>query len=162
MMRSRFSQSKGFTLIELLAGIVVFSFGVLALYRLQISSLEGNSFANDQTQAVVLAEGCMERLMGLPYNHEDLEDTNGNGTNVDANQDGVDDSGGDFGLSDTVAGGALAADQSTSSGRYQIYWNVAVDQPVRRSKTLRVIVTWQDKRNILHRAVLNCVKPDSI
>ncbi len=162
MMRSRFSRSEGFTLIELLAGIVVFSFGVLALYRLQISSLEGNSFANDQTQAVILAEERMERLMGLPYEHDELADTNDNGTNLDVNQDGVDDSGGDFGLSDTIAGGAVAADHSASSGRYLIYWNVAVDQPVRRSKTLRVIVTWQDKRNIPHRAVLNCVKPDSI
>ena len=161
-MRSSLSRSEGFTLIELLAGIVVFAFGVMALYRLQISSLEGSSFANEQTQAMVLAEGRMERLMGLPYDHDELEDTNNNGTSQDTNQDGVDDDGGEFGLGDTVSGGAVAADHSASSGRYLIYWNVAVDQPVRRSKTLRTIVTWQDKRNVLHRAVLNCVKPDSI
>lgn len=162
MMRSRLSRSEGFTLIELLAGIVVFAFGVLALYRLQISSLEGNSFANDQTQAMVLAEGRMERLMGLPYDHDELADTNNNGTNQDADADGVDDDGGEFGLGDTISGGAVASDHSASNGRYLIYWNVAVDQPVRRSKSLRIIVTWQDKRNIRHQAVLNCVKPDSI
>jgi len=162
MMKSRFSRCEGFTLIELLAGIVVFAFGVLALYRLQISALEGNSFANDQTQAMIVAEARMERLMGLPYDHDELADADNDGTNQDPNQDGVDNDGGNFGLDDTVSGGAVTADYSNSTGRYTLYWNVAVDQPVRRSKTLRVIVTWQDKKNILHRVVLNCVKPDTI
>ncbi|MCU0587749.1 MAG: prepilin-type N-terminal cleavage/methylation domain-containing protein [Syntrophobacteraceae bacterium] len=162
MTRSPCSHSDGFTLIELLVGIVVFSLGILALIRLQVSSLEGNSFANDLTQAVVLAEDRMERLMALPYDHDDLRDADNDGTGQDGNQDGVDDNGEDFGLSDTVSGGTVIADRSLPSGRYLIYWNTAVDQPLGRSKTVRVIVTWQDKRSILHRTVLSSVKSDSI
>lgn len=164
MMRSRLSRSEGFTLVELLAGIVVFSFGILALYRLQIASLDGNSFSNDLTQAVVLAQDRMERLMSLPYTDALLADTDNDGTGQDTSSppDGVDDSGGNFGLDDTVAGTTVLADQSVQSTRYTIYWNVAVDQPLTRSKTVRVIVTWSDKRNILHRTVLNSVKPDAI
>jgi len=163
MKRSLFSSNEGFTLIELLVSIVVFSFGVLALYRLQISSLEGNSFANDLTQAVVLAEDRMERLMSLPYNHADLDDGDNDGTNQDVSPvDGVDDDGGDFGLDDTVSGTTLDADHEASSGRYRIFWSTALDQPVTGSKMIRVIVTWQGKRNILHRTVLSSAKPDNI
>jgi type IV pilus assembly protein PilV len=160
MMKSRLSRSEGFTMLELLAGIVVFSFGILALYRLQIASLDGNSFSNDLTQAVVLAQDRIEQLMTLPYNNAQLADTDNDGTGQDTSpSDGVDDNGGNFGLDDETA---ATADQNVQSGRYSIYWNIAVDQPLTRSKTIRVIVTWRDKRNILHRTVLNSVKTDAI
>jgi type IV pilus assembly protein PilV len=163
MKKPLFSRSDGFTLIELLVAIVVFSFGVLALYRLQISSLEGNSFANDLTQAVVLAEDRMERLMALPYEHDELSDADNDGTNQDVSPvDGVDDDGGDFGLDDTFTGANVEADHSATSGRFRIFWNIATNQPLTGSKAIRVIVTWQDKRNILHRTVLNSVRPDNI
>ena len=30
-------------------------------------------------------------------------------------------------------------------GRYFIYWNVAVDEPVTNSKTIRVLVIWTER-----------------
>jgi type IV pilus assembly protein PilV len=160
MMKSRLSHSEGFTLLELLAGIVVFSFGILALYRLQIVSLDGNSYSNDLTQAVVLAQDRVERLMTLPYSDPLLSDTDNDGTGQDTSpSDGVDDNGGSFGLDDATA---ATADQNVQNGRYSIFWNIAVDQPLTRSKTIRVIVTWLDKRNIPHRTILNSVKTDAI
>ena len=162
------SDQKGFTLIEVLAAIVVFAFGALTLYRLQASIIACNSFSNRLTQATVLAQERMESLMALPYNNPLLNDTNDNGggvTNRDTDADGIDDRGPDFnfGLNDTVdASDRVVADGSATNTTYgityNIYWNIAVDQPMVNIKTIRVIVTWRDNKNFLHRTFLTSMK----
>jgi prepilin-type N-terminal cleavage/methylation domain-containing protein len=162
------SDQQGFTLIDVLAAIVVFAFGALALYRLQTSIIACNAFSNRLTQATILAQERMESLMALPYNHPILNDTNDNGGDIinrDTDFDGIDDRGPDFnfGLNDTIdASDRVVADGSAISANYgiayNIYWNIAVDQPMANIKTIRVIVAWRDNKNYLHRTYLTSMK----
>ena len=59
---------RGFTLLEVFAAILVFALGAMALYRLQVATIQSSSFANDLTEATTLAQGKMEELLapGLP------------------------------------------------------------------------------------------------
>jgi type IV pilus modification protein PilV len=68
------SNQRGFSLIEILIAITVFAIGILAVGKMQITAIKGNSFANDLTEATTLAQDRMEKLIGLPYT--DIEDTN--------------------------------------------------------------------------------------
>ena len=98
-----------------------------------------------------------------------MGDTDGDGTNQDQNPaatptnsdgDGVDDVGPDdfnFGLNDTGAN----ADHSDNSGNYDIFWNVAVDEPITNVKTIRVIVRWEE-RGRQKQAVVDFMKNDII
>lgn len=157
-----YSDQKGFTLVEVFAAIAVFAFGILALYRLQASAVNGNSYANDFTQATVLCENKMEQLMALNSADPALADVDGDGTGQDLNSDGIDDDGGNFGLDDTVGGGTAAADGVATSGKFNIYWNIAVDQPIANTRTIRVIVTWLDPKNAMHRTFLTSTKVNTM
>jgi len=159
--------------LEVLAGVVVFAFGILALYRLQATTLGTDSFANDLAQAVALGQSRMEALMALNYDNPALNDTNNDGgANQDVDKNGVDDDDVipgsvdgilNFGLDISVDANNLAvSDGSATSGKFNLYWNVAVDQPVTNIKTIRLIITWQDSRNALHRIVMDCMKTDII
>ncbi len=179
------SSNQGFTLIEVLVAIVVLTIGVLSLYAMQVSTINGNAAAKIMTVNSNWASDRIEILLSRPYdcnpfkaNCHDLDDVNGDGTNQDANNDGIDDSGGNsinykggivvggnvvdniggnFGLNDgliydNTAGlligvnPALADHRATSpDGQFTILWNIAVDTPVPNSKTIRVIVTSQDR-----------------
>ena len=68
--------NRGFTLIEVMISLAIFSIGILAITGLQISSINGNVSARMQTEATTLAVERLERLIALPYNHEDLDPGN--------------------------------------------------------------------------------------
>jgi type IV pilus assembly protein PilV len=164
--------SRGLTLLEVLAAIAILAFGLLAIATMQATSVKGNSQAIGITEAVSLAQDRVEYLMRLPYDHADLTDkTPFNGTGQDALPvtpdlagDGVDDDGGNFGLDDTVDGGGNPiADvyQPMVDGRYNIYWNIAVDEPINNVKTVRIIVVWTD-RGTEKRAVVDFMKSNII
>ncbi|OEU50130.1 MAG: hypothetical protein BA871_04040 [Desulfuromonadales bacterium C00003096] len=74
------SNQKGFSLIEILIAITVFSIGILALGKMQITAIKGNSFANDLTMATTLAQDKAEELTGLPYD-DPLINADGNQAN---------------------------------------------------------------------------------
>jgi type IV pilus modification protein PilV len=61
------NNSGGFTLIEVMIALVIFSFGILGLYAMQISSVNGNSAARKRTEAVSWAANQMEILLETPY-----------------------------------------------------------------------------------------------
>lgn len=63
---------KGFTLIEVLIGLVILAFGLLAIAGMQITSVKGNFFSNNLTQASILAQDRLEILRNLDWNHSDL------------------------------------------------------------------------------------------
>jgi prepilin-type N-terminal cleavage/methylation domain-containing protein len=177
---------KGFTLVEVIAAIAVFAFGMLALYRLQASTLMSNSFSNELTRATVLAQDRMEELMGLPYDDlTDGDDDGGESTNWDADGDGYDDrdeAAGkldfNFGLDDDAPGtsdGCITINTVDNSEddcsmavekgmHVRLYHNIAVGQPLLNTKTIRVIATWRDKRDkpdgtpFIHRSTFTCVK----
>ncbi len=69
----------GFTLTEVLVAIVVLAIGLLGLAGLQAVGLRGNHGAYLKTQATLAAQDIIERVVSVPYNHNDIIDTNVNG-----------------------------------------------------------------------------------
>jgi len=63
---------KGFTLIEMLVGLVLLAIGLLAIAGMQITSVRGNFFSGNMTQASILAQDRLETLKNLPIAHADL------------------------------------------------------------------------------------------
>lgn len=123
------SSEKGFTLLEVILAIAVLSFGLLAVASMQVSAIRGNAFASDVTEGTTVAADKLEKLLqaGLSnYNAPDLIDTDGDGG---------------AGLAhDTSA----TADHEETQGLYRIFWNVAEDHILDRTKTVIVIVIWSD------------------
>jgi type IV pilus assembly protein PilV len=151
-------QQEGYSLVEVLIAITVLAFGLMAVATMQVTAIKTNATASGISQGLTLAQTKVEELMNLSYDHPDLDDDGGginNGTGQDLDDDGVDDDGDNFGLDDTTG-----ADGSEAIGsRYTIYWNIAVDEPVTKSKTIRVIVTWTE-RGRDKRIALDFVKTD--
>jgi type IV pilus assembly protein PilV len=136
-------KQQGYTLVEILIAITILAFGLLAVATMQVRAIKTNAIASSISQGLTLGQAKVEELMNLAYSHPALSDTDGDGTNQDADEDGIDDDGDNFGLNHTVG----EADNNTpkTNDGYTIYWNVAVDEPVISSKTIRVIVTWTEK-----------------
>jgi type IV pilus assembly protein PilV len=57
----------GFSLIEVLIGLVLLAIGLLAIAGMQITSVRGNFFSSNLTQAAILAQDRLETLRNLPY-----------------------------------------------------------------------------------------------
>ncbi len=156
----------GFTLIEVVIALGVLSFGILALMLMQLSGIRGNSVANTITNESNWAADRIEQTLRFDYFHAELTDTDGDGSNQDTNEDGIDDTaGGNFGLDDigvSTASGCTAApaDHCVREGQYDIFWNVAVDHPVRNAKTLKVIVKQNQGKS--NQVVFEYVKADVI
>ena len=134
-------KQEGYTLVEILIAIAILAFGLLAVATMQVRAIKTNATASGISQGLTLGQAKVEELMNLAYSHTALSDTDGDGTNQDADDDGVDDDGDNFGLSHT----GDDSDNEEPNGRYTIYWNIAVGEPVTSSKTIRVIVTWTEK-----------------
>jgi type IV pilus assembly protein PilV len=66
-------KEKGFTLLEVIVAISILTIGILAVASMQISSIRGNSFAAGVTEGTTWAGDQVERLMALPYDHNDLD-----------------------------------------------------------------------------------------
>lgn len=97
---------------------------------------------------------------GQDNNNDGIDDSGGNSVNfiggIVIGGNVIDNVGGNFGLNgglvfDNAAGALVGVNQSLADGRavspddrFTILWNVAVDTPVPRSKTIRVIVTTQE------------------
>jgi type IV pilus assembly protein PilV len=103
-----------FSLIEILIAISIFSIGMLAVVSLQISSMDLNTSSRRLTDATALASERMERLLALPYTHEDLLEEN--------NEDFQD-----------------------TNGIYEISWNIVEDQFINDTKTIQVIVAFNNR-----------------
>jgi type IV pilus assembly protein PilV len=58
---------KGFSLIEVLVGLVLLAIGLLAIAGMQITSVRGNFFSSNMTQASILAQDRLETLRNLAY-----------------------------------------------------------------------------------------------
>jgi len=63
---------KGFSLIEVLIGLTILAIGLLAIAGMQITSIKGNYFSNNATQATIFAQDKLEDLKKLHYEHTDL------------------------------------------------------------------------------------------
>jgi prepilin-type N-terminal cleavage/methylation domain-containing protein len=58
---------KGFSLIEVLVGLVLLAIGLLAIAGMQITSVRGNFFSSNMTEASILAQDRLEILRNLAY-----------------------------------------------------------------------------------------------
>jgi type IV pilus assembly protein PilV len=58
---------KGFSLIEVLVGLIILAIGLIAIAGMQITSVRGNFFSSNITQASVLAQDRMETLRNVAY-----------------------------------------------------------------------------------------------
>jgi len=135
---------QGFTLIEVLIAITILTVGLLAAAKMQISAIQGNYFSNNTSTALSLAEQKMEDLLGRTYTDSAVADTQaGNNANLstlvtkDHEELNVNEEG--------VAGGGI----------FHRVWNVADDTPITDTKTITILVTWDNDR---HRVSLSCIK----
>ena len=69
---------KGFSLIEVLVGLVLLAIGLLAIAGMQVTSVRGNFFSSNITQASVLAQDRLETLRNLAYGDGALTAANHN------------------------------------------------------------------------------------
>jgi prepilin-type N-terminal cleavage/methylation domain-containing protein len=158
---------RGYTLVEVLVALGILGFGLMAVATMQVTAIKTNSKASAMSQGVTLAQAKVEELMNLSYTA--LNDTDGDGTNQDPNNDGIDDNGGNFGLDATADPADECINDPVSDGfwpdpwdctaRYRLFWNVAVDEPATKSKIIRVIVIWTE-RGKDKRISLDFVKTD--
>jgi Tfp pilus assembly protein PilV len=100
--------------------MVVFSFALLGLARMQIAAIQVNNIANRLTQGTTLAQERAERLMALSYNDAMLADTTNKGTFTSY------------------------TDPNPPPG-YTIRWEVDTDVPSTGVKTINVFVTWHNR-----------------
>jgi prepilin-type N-terminal cleavage/methylation domain-containing protein len=123
---------KGFTLVEVLVSMTIFSFGILAVINMQLLSASINIKARGMTEGVIAAQNLIEALSLLPYDDALLVDSNDNGLAGFTNQkEAVD---------------VDNADHSDlSDPRYSLFWNVVDDLPFAETKTIRVVVRWDEK-----------------
>lgn len=71
----------GFTLLEVMFAGVVLAVGLLGMMAMQLSAIQGNSYAMKLTQAAERIESRMEAIRGMPYesirNEEENKDAEG-------------------------------------------------------------------------------------
>jgi type IV pilus assembly protein PilV len=132
-------REEGYTLVEVLVALGILGFGLLAVATMQVTAIKTNAKASDMSQGLTLAQAKVEELMNYPYSG--LIDADLDGTDKDADDDGVDDDGENFGLNDI----GDDSDYEEPNGRYTLYWNVAVNEPVAESKIIRVIAIWTER-----------------
>lgn len=135
---------QGFTLIEVLIALAILTVGLLAAAKMQISAIQGNYFSNNTTTALSLAEQKMEDLLGRTYTDAAVTDTQA-GNN------------GDLSSLVTKDHEELNVNEEgvVGEGLYHRVWNVADDTPITNTKTITIVVTWD---NDSHRTALSCIK----
>ena len=148
--------NSGFSLLEVLLGITVFMIGMLGVTALNISSLKSNTFSGNMSEATVIAADKLEELLAMDF--DEIEDSGvEDGTGQDVNNNGIDDDDPDDGADDIDTIVNFGLDNFTSADAdgfeegigknniYNVYWNVAEDEPMPNTKRVNVIVRWQIK-----------------
>jgi len=121
--------SHGFTIIEALVAVAILSIGILATAKMQDQSIRGNFVSKRINTSVFFAAGEIERRAGLSY---------ANATDSDA--DGV------GGLFDIGAAADDALIYVQNGHTFNLFINVAENEPVDKVKTINVIVTHNNNR----------------
>ncbi|OQY02617.1 MAG: hypothetical protein B6I26_00230 [Desulfobacteraceae bacterium 4572_130] len=124
------NKNKGFSFIELMIAIMIFSVGILGVGIMQMASIKGNKSAFELTSASFLASGKLEELMAKPFTHINLLDTNNDGIN---------------GLKNNTID---TADHNEINGKYTILWNIVNNHLLNNTKTIKVIVVWNSKKEL--------------
>ena len=69
------ANTKGFTLIEVLVGLIILAVGLLGVAGMQLTSVKGNFFSNNLTQASYVAQDRIEYLKNLPISNPIFQST---------------------------------------------------------------------------------------
>lgn len=117
----------GFTIVEVLIAISILTVGMLATASMQISAIRGNDLSGSTTEAVNLAQQQLETIINMNYNNPAIADSQ-TGNNADLSS-------------------ITIVDSQQASGKYTIITNVADNAPITNTKTIVVIVTWENGRN---------------
>ena len=129
---------QGFTLIEVLIAITLLAIGVLAAAGMQISAIGGNHLAIRVTEASTLAGSTAEDLSGLGFDDPLLAPTVDPAT-VDPSDPAT--------LAAALADLDTATQPAIQPDGFEVFWNVADDQPLADYKTVRVMARRLDRGN---------------
>ena len=129
--------SAGFTLIEVLMALAIFTIGILAIGTLQLAAIKGDSKARFSTEAAVLAQDTLERLIALRLDPDAAQ------LPAEFRSD-------------------LNSDPSRSfrdsTGKYTVDWSVSpLHNPINNAVTIDMIVSWRE-RGITRRVIYNYIK----
>ena len=168
--------NRGLTLVEVMIASMVLVVGVVGVMAMTARSTADNTMSFVTSEAFLQAAERIETFMAKEYDDVDLNDDDGDGTHQDISGnrlDGIDDvpvagatssANGDFGLNDYPgcttalqnrgnawgctdgpADGTLT--KSSANASFTLYWNVAVDYPVKYTKTIRFFVLTPQRSN---------------
>jgi prepilin-type N-terminal cleavage/methylation domain-containing protein len=119
----------GFTLIEALIAVAILSIGIMATAKMQDQSIRGNFISKRISTSVFFASGEIERRAGIDYGNATDTDNDGAGGLFDIGND----------ADDSIA--------YTQNGHtFNVFVNVAEDDPIDDVKTINVIVTHNNNR----------------
>ena len=126
-LRSKSDDQGGFTLIEVLIAMAIFAVGILGVAAMQLTSVKGNTSAGNVTANTFVGEDRVETIMSVSYNNMA---TLSAGTHAPPQgADGVDnDSDGQ-------------TDEAGETGPITVFYTVADDTPVLKTKTVIYTVT---------------------
>jgi type IV pilus assembly protein PilV len=136
----------GFSLVEVLVGISILAIGMLAVARMQITAIQGIDQSEEATVALNLAQEQLEQIINGDYNSADLADNNNANNNNLAGARITDAGTASANEWDGLPTGGPTTVSTTTSGDYQIFWNVA-DNPsgTTQYKEVVVIIQWTRK-----------------
>ncbi|MBW1893282.1 MAG: prepilin-type N-terminal cleavage/methylation domain-containing protein [Deltaproteobacteria bacterium] len=133
---------KGFTLIEVMFALALLSIGLLGLSMMQIMGIQNTTLGYASTQAHHLAEQHMEMIINTDYNAQGISDISNNNGNL-------------YSITETDHFNTDAQGNDLDLEKYNLIINVANNTPILNSKTIVVIVTWDNDRRIRK---LSCIK----
>jgi type IV pilus assembly protein PilV len=145
----KMDMNKGFTLIEVLIAMTVFSIGILGLMALQILSIRGTTLSDIATVAGTIAQTQMEKIINADFDASGLKDVNASNNHdldstVNRDYQNIDVNG-----------------ESVEPGRYNLVMNVADHTPIPNTKTIVVMVTWNNGRQIRKLTTIKSLSTDS-
>jgi len=136
------SDNTGFTLMEVIIAVSILAIGLLGLSAMQISGIQSNSLAYASTQAHHLLEKQMEMIIHADYHARGISDVSNNTGRLDS-----------ITHMDHFNTDALGND--VDLGKFNLIINVAEHTPVDDTKTIVVMVTWDNDRKVRK---LSCIK----
>ena len=113
-------EDAGYTLIELMIALMIFAFGILAIWSMQGTAIRGNTKARRITEGAALASNQVETLMRLPYLNDPTDPT-------------------------SAPNELIPGTHSRTEDSYTVQWEVSTaDYPINNVKTIEVTALWTE------------------
>lgn len=122
------NNANGFSLLEVMISMAVFTIGILSVGLMQLSATNGNSGANQMSEALLFGSDQVEQILRWDYGDDRFKSTNDIAYVL---PDG----------SNFVADGH----QADGENKYNVYWQVTDDTPVANSKMIDLTVFWMNQ-----------------